>query len=142
LNEDAVPAPTGLRGWLLLLVLLLLLWHPASFAITAAASVGSLRVRGAPMFLLLVVRLLVIGIGVGAGILLAGRRPGSPGVAQWALALSMATDFVVYLTPYFPSNRLPGDTPLYVAATSVYHAAWILYLRRSRRVRNTIPADG
>jgi hypothetical protein len=30
---------------------------------------------------------------------------------------------------------MPGDTPFYVAGSLIYHAAWILYLRYSRLVR-------
>ena len=47
------------------------------------------------------------------------------------------TTVVVYTTPYFPNNRMPGDTPFYVAASLAYHGAWLAYLFRSRRVRNT-----
>jgi hypothetical protein len=43
----------------------------------------------------------------------------------------------VYLTPYFPNNRLPGDTPFYVAGSLAYSGVWLMYLVRSRRVRNT-----
>jgi len=46
-------------------------------------------------------------------------------------------DLVIYLSPYFPSNRMPGDAPLYVAASLAYHGAWLAYLFRSKRVRNT-----
>jgi hypothetical protein len=36
-----------------------------------------------------------------------------------------------------PSNRLPGDTIWYIALSLLYHGAWLLYLVRSTRVRNT-----
>jgi hypothetical protein len=41
----------------------------------------------------------------------------------------------VYTTPYFPSNRFPGDTTFYVVASLAYHGAWLAYLARSKRVR-------
>jgi hypothetical protein len=94
-----------------------------------------LSVRGLPLVILLVARLLVTGIGVAAGLALAGRRMGAPVLAQAALWLSALVALVTYLTPYFPNNRMPGDTPLYVAGSLIYHAAWILYLRYSRLVR-------
>ena len=47
---------------------------------------------------------------------------------------SAATDLIIYLTPYYPSNRGPGETPIYVAVSLVYHGAWLLYLARSRQV--------
>jgi hypothetical protein len=120
----------------LLLVLLLLVWHPASFALTAASALATLNVRGLPLALLLVARLAVTGIGVAAGILLFGRRPGSIRVAQVALAASVLMDLTIYLTPYFPNNRMPGDTPFYAAGTLAYHGAWIVFLRFSARVRS------
>ena len=58
-------------------------------------------------------------------------------LARLALVASAATDLFVYTTPYFPNNRLPGDTVYYVAASLAYHGAWLLYLARSKRVRTT-----
>jgi hypothetical protein len=49
--------------------------------------------------------------------------------------MSAVVSLVTYLTPYFPNNRMPGETPFYVAGSLAYHAAWILYLRYSRLVR-------
>lgn len=72
-----------------------------------------------------------------AGFALFGVRPGAVTLAALALTASAATDLVTYLTPYFPSNRAPGQTPIFVAASIVYHAGWLLYLFRSRRVRTT-----
>jgi hypothetical protein len=121
--------------FLLLLVLLLLFGHPAHAAVTAASALGVLSVRGLPVIILLVARLLVTGIGVAAGITLAGRRAGAPVFAQAALWMSAVVSLITYLTPYFPNNRMPGDTPFYVAGSLIYHAAWIFYLRHSRLVR-------
>ena len=58
-------------------------------------------------------------------------------MAKWALLGSAVMDVVVYLTPYLPSNRMPGDAPIYVAATVVYHGLWLAYLFRSTRVQAT-----
>ena len=58
-------------------------------------------------------------------------------MARAAIIASAATDAFVYSTPVFPSNRMPGDTPLYLTASLAYHAVWLAYLFRSRRVRNT-----
>jgi hypothetical protein len=126
---------------LLLLVLLLLFGHPAHAAVTAASALGALSVRGLPAIVLLIARLLVTGIGVAAGIALAGRRTGAPVLAQAALWMSAVVSLVTYLTPYFPSNRMPGETPFYVAGSLAYHAAWILYLRYSRLVRVVSQSD-
>ena len=61
-------------------------------------------------------------------------QPGAVTLARLALLASAATDLFVYTTPYFPNNRLPGDTLYYVAASLAYHGAWLPYLARSRRV--------
>jgi hypothetical protein len=129
-----------LRGWLLVLCVLLLVWQPLSLGLVASRALDALPVRGLPLALVLVGRVLVTAVGIAAGLMLAGRRPGAVGMAKASLVLSAAADLFVYLTPYFPSNRMPGDTPLYVAGSLAYSAAWLLYLGRSRRVRNTFGA--
>jgi hypothetical protein len=124
-------------GWLLLLCRLLIVGHPLSLAVTASGALSALPVRGAAVAVILIARLLVVGLGVGAGRALQNLRPGAVGFAIVALALSAATDLFVYLTPWFPNNRVPGDTPLYAAASLGYHGLWIGYLLVSKRVRQT-----
>ena len=80
---------------------------------------------------------LVTGLGVAAGLALINRRAGAVNLARAVLVVSAATDVFVYVTPYFPSNRGPGETPVFVAVSLVYYAVWIAYLSRSRRVRRT-----
>lgn len=127
----------GVRGWLLLLCKMLTIWHPVFFGLTAASALGALPVRGAPLGVVLLWRLAVTAFGIAAGIALYSRSGAAVTIATASLALSAATDVFVYTTPYFPSNRMPGDTPFYVAATITYYGSWLVYLRRSRRVRNT-----
>jgi hypothetical protein len=129
----------GVGGWLLLLCRLLVVLHPLSLAVTASSAMNALFSRGAPVALILLLRLAVVGFGMAAGRALQTVQPGAVTLAQAALLASAATDVFVYTTPYFPSNRLPGDTAYYVAASLAYHGAWMLYLFRSRRVRNTYP---
>jgi hypothetical protein len=114
-----------------ILAVLLLVWHPASAALRVAMELGAVPVRGAPLAIGMVARLLVVGVGVAAGIALFNRRPGADSLAQAALVLSSVMDLVVYTTSIFPNNRMPGDTPLYIGASLLYHSAWIIYLRRS-----------
>jgi hypothetical protein len=124
-------------GWLLVLCRLLIVFHPLSLAITASNALGALAVRGAAVAMILVLRLLVVALGVAAGRALQGTRPGAVTLAKVALVASALTDLFVYTTPYFPNNRPPGDTPLYVVASLAYHALWLGYLMRSKRVRMT-----
>ena len=124
-------------GWLLILCRLLVVFHPLSLAVTAAGALGALSVRGTAVALVLLLRVAVIGFGMAAGRALQNLQPGAVTLAKAALLASAATDVFVYTTPYFPNNRLPGDTAYYVAATLAYHAAWLIYLARSRRVQAT-----
>jgi len=128
---------SGVAGWLLVLCVLLLVWHPLNFALVAAGALEALPLRGTPLALVLAARLLVTAVGIAAGIALLARRPGAVTLAMAALALSAAAELFVYTTSFMPSNRLPGDTIWYVAVSLLYHGAWLLYLVRSTRVRNT-----
>jgi len=136
-SQPEDPARERIGGWLLLLCRLLIVFHPLSLAVTASSVLNALFVRGAPVAILLLVRLGVVAFGVAAGRALQNLRPDAVALARLALLLSAATDVFVYTTPYFPSNRLPGDTTYYVIASLAYHAAWLAYLARSKRVRQT-----
>jgi Ca2+/H+ antiporter len=129
--------PGGVGGWLLLLCRLLVVLHPLSLAVTASNALSALSVRGTAVVSILVVRLVVVGFGMAAGRALQTVQPGAVALARTALLLSAATDVFVFTTPYFPNNRLPGDTAFYAAASLAYHGAWLVYLARSRRVRAT-----
>lgn len=124
-------------GWLRLLCLLLTLWEPLNFAAVASGSMNALRVRGVAVGLVLAARLATTALCFAAGSALFDVRPSGPTLARLALASSGAVQLFAYLTPWFPSNRMPGDTPLYVAATVAYYGGWLVYLARSRRVRST-----
>ena len=129
--------PERVRGWLLLLCRLLVVFHPLSLAVTASGALSALPVRGTAVVLILILRLVVVGFGMAAGRALQTLQPGAVTLARIALTASAATDLFVYSTPYFPNNRLPGDTVYYVAASLAYHGAWLAYLSRSARVRAT-----
>src|SRR6185436_15172771 len=130
-------APRRVGGWLLVLCRLLIVFHPLSLAVTASSVMNALFLRGAPVAIVLLLRLSVVALGVAAGRMLQHVRPGAVDVARVALLASAALDVFVYTTPYFPSNRMPGDTTFYVIASLAYHGAWIAYLARSKRVRAT-----
>jgi hypothetical protein len=130
----------GVGGWLLLLCLLLLVAQPISVAITSARALDSLAMRGTPLALVLLARMMVAGIGIAAGIALGGSRRGAAAFAQVSLALSAAMDVFADTTRYLPNNRPPGTTPIVIMLSLAYSAIWIAYLSRSKRVRNTFPA--
>ena len=136
-SDQRRPSPAGVGGWLLLLCRLLIVFHPLSLAVTASGVLNALSVRGAPVAIVLVVRVLVVALGVAAGLALQNRRAGAVTLTKVALVMSAATDVLVYTTPYFPNNRAPGDTTLLVIAAVAYYTAWLMYLVRSKRVHNT-----
>lgn len=134
-SPDAVRV--GIGGWLLLLCRLLIVFHPLSLAVTASSVLNAMFIRGASVAIVLILRLVVVAFGVAAGRALQTLRPDAVRFARLALLMSAAADVFVYTTPFFPSNRLPGDTAYYVAASLAYHGAWLAYLARSKRVRMT-----
>lgn len=131
------PRPSGVGGWLLALCIWLILWQPLALALAASSALEALSLRGLPVGLVLMMRLAVAAVGVAAGIALFTHRLGSLTLARVSLALSAVADTLTYTTSAFPSNRPPGDTLLYVGAAVIFYAAWIVYLGRSKRVRET-----
>jgi hypothetical protein len=132
-----MPEPRRVGGWLMLLCRLLILFQPLNLAIVASSAIGAISVRGAPVVAVLVLRLLVTALGVAAGRALQQLQPGAITLAKVAIVASALTDLFVYTTPFFPNNRMPGDTMLVAGASLAIHGAWLIYLFRSRRVRNT-----
>jgi hypothetical protein len=116
---------------------LLLVWQPISTGLVASQMLGILAIRGLPAALLVILRLLATGLGVAAGLALLGLRPSAVAMTRFSLAASAAIDLLIYLTPYFPNNRAPGETPVYVLASLTYHGLWLGYLFRSKRVKAT-----
>ena len=127
----------GIRGWLLGLCFLFIVYQPFSLALDASAALDALPIRGLPLGLVLGARLIVAAVGVAAGLALLGRRPAAVALAKASLALSAAMDLFVYATPYSPSNRTPGTTPYFMTASLLFYGSWLVYLFRSRRVRAT-----
>lgn len=84
----------------------LVLVEPVRFAVVAAAAFSRVLDHGVPGVALLVVRVVVTGIGLTGGRFLWTR--GDPTLARLFLACNAAAVTVTFLTPYFPSNRVPG----------------------------------
>jgi hypothetical protein len=136
-GQQSGRTPSGVGGWLLVLCAVLLVWQPLDLALSASSVLDALASRGLPLAAVLAVRLVVAALGIAAALALIARRPGGVALAKAAVLSSAATDVFVYATPYYPSNRLPGDTPWYIAGSLIYHGVLLGYLVRSVRVRNT-----
>ena len=127
----------GVGGWLLLLVLLLTIWNPASLALHAAAAVWNLGTRSTLSIVFLLIRLGLAGIGVAAGMALWLRRPGAVWLAKLALVL-FALEAIVRLSTRVDLSSAPPGTRLPTALFAILHyGAWFLYLQTSRHVRET-----
>ncbi len=131
-------ATSTVGGWLRLLCVLLTVWEPVLFAAAAVTSMNAIQVRGVAVALVLAARFGATALSVAAGRALQDRRASGVGLAKVALSLSAAVQLFATFSPYYPSNRLPGDAPLYAAATTVYYGGWLLYLFRSKRVAATV----
>ena len=129
--------PAGVGGWLLVLGVLLLAVQPLALASAASAVLPSIEIRGAPAIVVLIARMAVTGVGVAAGLALLFRRESAIALVKFSLTATALMELFVILTRYFPSNRVPGDEPFYIAWTIAYYAVWMTYLARSKRVRNT-----
>jgi hypothetical protein len=125
-------------GWLALLCVLLLLWHPTTFALRASRGVGALPVRGALLGVMLIVDLGVTACGAAAAVALWRRQPIGVGMAKVALIAGGIFDLLRYTTTLVPNSLMPGDAPFYVVVTLIYFGGWLLYLFRSRRVREIL----
>lgn len=136
--ETEPGAGVPIRGWLLVLCGCLAVWQPLNLAVAASAALSALPIRGWPLAAVLGARLGVTALGIGAVKAIVERRPAALGMTRLALVLSLAAELFVYASSIAPNNRVPGDTPLYVAWTIAYHGGWLAYLQRSARVRRTL----
>ncbi|MDE3156417.1 MAG: hypothetical protein KGN76_15045 [Acidobacteriota bacterium] len=131
------PAPSGVRGWLLVFCVLLAGWEPLSLALLASSLVDETMFRGAVFALILAGRLLIVALGIAAVLGIWHERPLGLALAKITLLLSAAMAAFLALTPYFPSN-IPPDLKLpALSVTLAYYIGWYVYLLRSRRVRGT-----
>jgi hypothetical protein len=128
---------TRVRGWLLLLCVLLLVWQPINLSLTTAGRLEDLSLRGPGFAFILLARLFAAALGIAAGLSLMQRRPAAVSIARASLVFSAAVDVLIYATPWYPNNRPPGDAAIILAMSILYYAIWLAYLARSKRVAET-----
>ena len=125
------------RGWLLLLCAVLAVVNPATLAVVAASRVGGSVPPSTLVLTLLVVRLVVTGVGVAAGMALWHKRAGAVQLAKASLVLSSLETVGRLSTRVGFSEAPPGLRLPLAIAVILYNAAWYLYLEKSRRVTAT-----
>jgi hypothetical protein len=117
---------------------ILLAWQPADCALVALQALNAWPVRGLPVMLVAAVKVVATATAVASGLLILKYRAAALPITVASLAALAAWQVFVSFTSYFPSNRVPGDDPLYAAGYVLFYGAWIVYLLRSRRVRETL----
>lgn len=123
------------RGWLLVLCAVLLLWRPLDFAMELPLTLPSLGMRGIAGGAELLFHGAVAVLAIAAVRALAGALPIGPTLAAAALVASAGASIQSLFWSALPNQVVPGSE-LPLAALSTLHAlAWLLYLKRSRRVR-------
>jgi predicted membrane channel-forming protein YqfA (hemolysin III family) len=123
---------------LLVLSLLLLVWEPVTFAMTASRLLPTLGYREPAVFAMLLLRVAVLGLGVAAGLAIWRLQPQGRRLGQAFFLLSSATAILVHGTAAFPSDLPPGTAGPVLAAVLAYNVAWFLYLTRSTAVRKIL----
>jgi hypothetical protein len=123
---------TGSRRAQAALAVLLVVGEPLGLAFYASSTYLRLLDRGMAAVLWLAARLLIVGVGIAAGLALWHGRPGALVLARTAVVLAAGAVLVTFLSPAFPANRPPGTTlPLLVVLIG-YYGAWLAWLYRQR----------
>jgi hypothetical protein len=123
------------RGWLLLLCAVLFVWQPLTFAVEVASALPSIGMRGAAGAIELGVHGVVAALSFAAGWALWQTSPAGPMLATIAIAAGAAAGVQSLYWSVLPNNVFPSDRlPLAILIVATA-CAWLVYLRRSKRVR-------
>ena len=129
------------RVWLVVLCGALLLWRPLDYLVELPQSLPSLGMRGVPGAIELLVHGIVAAAAVAAAQALWNEGPSGPMLAAVALTGSAAATVQSLYWTALPRQTVPG-TERVIAALAIGHAAlWLLYLSRSRRIREISKRD-
>jgi hypothetical protein len=145
-----MPPPTGVRGWLLLLCVMLTVVGPLISVWIVAREFDALAPRfvtshGAQWATILVIASTTCSVlfGIHAGLRLWAVKPRAVAVARAALLFGLAVDVCTTTISTILGTALPaGDRLFYavllnLAPSLVFFTACLAYLNRSRRVEAT-----
>lgn len=121
--------------WLLLLCGILAVLQPLGFAVEAASALPSIGMRGLAGAAEIAAHGLVAALSVAAGWALWQSNPAGPALASVALVLSAVVGVQGLYWSVLPSNVFPADRLPWAALIVAHAAAWLVYLRRSKRVQ-------
>ena len=120
---------------LLLLCAYLAVWVPLNAAALASRSLPSLDTRGAAAALELAVHVASAALCFAAGWMLWNRSPGGVWLAAIALCIHPLVIIQALHVSALPRDVRPGLAGPASVLTLVHTTVWLLYLRRSRRLR-------
>src|SRR5262245_19388733 len=123
------------RGWLTVLCAVLILWRPFDLVFELPQSLPSMGMRGAPGIIELLFHGLVAAISVAAARALWSGLPVAPALAAVALVGSAAATVQTLHCTALPHQTVPGTENLLSAIAIAHAAIWLIYLKRSKRVR-------
>jgi len=123
------------RGWLLVLSAFLLVWEPLRIAADFEGSIGTLGMRGPWAIAELLAHAAVAALCVASGWALWSANPAGPRLAVYALAGSAAVSVQSLYWSALPHETVPGERLPFAILAIVNAACWMMYLKRSRRVR-------
>jgi hypothetical protein len=122
-------------GWLLILSIVLYIWQPVTFAGELLLSLGSLGMRGVPAVIELLAHGGSAGLSIAASRALSNETPAGPAMAAVALVMAAILGVQSLYWSSLPHNTMPGDKLPLAILTVAHSAAWLIYLRRSKRVK-------
>jgi len=123
------------RGWLLVLALFLVAWEPLRIATEFESSIGTLSMRGPWAAVELLAHAAIAAFCVASGWALWNGNVAAPQLATYALIGSAGVSVQSLFWSLLPHQTVPGERLPFALLAVVHAAAWIAYLKRSRRVR-------
>jgi hypothetical protein len=129
------------RGWLLILCAYLVVWQPISFASEVTTALQTLGMRGWVGVAELVAHAAVTAIAVAAGWGLWLGNPAAPSISAVAVLLCAAASVQSLFWTRLPHDVVPGDRVPLALLAMAHATGWMMYLRKSRRVRSLLPSD-
>lgn len=124
------------RGWLVLLCGYLALWQPLAFAAEATGAMETLAMRGPLAVIELLAHAAITAFAVAAAWALWIGNPSAPTMAEIAVVCCTAAVVQSLSWSLLPHDIAPGDRLPSALAAITHATGWIVYLRKSRRVRS------
>ena len=123
------------RGWLLVLSAFLLAWEPLRIAADVEGAIGTLGMRGPWAVVELLAHAATAAACVAAGWALWSGNPAGPRLAVYSLAASAGVAVQSLYWSALPHETVPGERLPFAILAVANAACWVIYLKRSRRVR-------